>query len=159
MNFYQAFFSEMNTFFPNCKKLKWRDTEILRGRNQRFLNSKFKTLYFMIRDYLPLLNFVRQLCTCLYINGFFVEEMVFCYQNCSNLLWERIVLVIEKKIEIWGWRSRIFKNFEITKTIYSNSEGLEQFLVTEYFLTCSWRFLGSNELEQLEFKLENNIGI
>ena len=25
------------------------------------------------------------------------EKMVFCYQNCSDLLWEKIVLVIEKK--------------------------------------------------------------
>ena len=44
---------------------------------------------------------------------------------------------------------------------------LEQFiqtgrgvLVTENaFLTCSWRFLISNKLEQLEFKLEKIIGI
>ena len=28
-----------------------------------------------------------------------------------------------------------------------------QFLVTECFLTCSWRFLISNRLEQLDFKL------
>ena len=27
-----------------------------------------------------------------------VGEMVFCYQNCSDLLWEKIVLVIEKKL-------------------------------------------------------------
>ena len=27
------------------------------------------------------------------------------------------------------------------------------------FLTYSWRFLRSNKLEQLEFKLENNFGI
>ena len=40
--------------------------------------------------------------------------MVFCYQNCSDLLWEKIVLVI-------------------TRTIYSNSEGSEPFLVTECF--------------------------
>ena len=46
--------------------------------------------------------------------------MVFCYQNCSDLLWEKIVLVIEK-------------NFEIAWTIYSNSERSEQFLVTECF--------------------------
>ena len=45
-------------------------------------------------------------------------EMVFCYQNCSDLLGEKIVLVIEKK------------NFEITRTIYSSSERSEQFMVT-----------------------------
>ena len=39
----------------------------------------------------------------------------------------------EKLFEIWGWRPRIFKNFEITRTIYSNSERSEQFLVTECF--------------------------
>ena len=35
-----------------------------------------------------------------------------------------------------------------TGTIYSNSERSEQFLVTECFLTYSWRFLISNKLEQ-----------
>ena len=40
---------------------------------------------------------------------------------------------------------------------------LEQFIQTvkgqNNFLTCSWRFLISNKLEQLEFKLEKIIGI
>ena len=40
---------------------------------------------------------------------------------------------------------------------------LEQFIQTvkgqNNFLTCSWRFLRYNELEQLEFKLEKIIGI
>ena len=30
-------------------------------------------------------------------------EMVFCYQNCSDLLWEKIVLLIEKNF----WNSRL----------------------------------------------------
>ena len=51
-------------------------------------------------------------------------KMVFCYQNCSDLLWEKIVLVIKKNF----WNCKIF---EITRTIYSNSESSEQFLVTE----------------------------
>ena len=42
-------------------------------------------------------------------NGF--QELVFCYQNCSDLLWEKIVLVIEKNF----WNSRLkaenFQNF------------------------------------------------
>ena len=38
-----------------------------------------------------------------------------------------------KTFEIEGWRPRICKNFEITWTIYSNSERSEQFLVTECF--------------------------
>ena len=31
------------------------------------------------------------------------ESMVFCYQNCSDLQWEKIILVIEKKF----WNSRL----------------------------------------------------
>ena len=89
--------------------------------------------------------------------------MVFCYQNCSDRLRkncssdrEKIVLVIEKN----------FANFESTRTICSNSERSEQFLIQNVFLTCSWKFLRHNKLEQLEFKLEQiefklekNIGI
>ena len=32
-----------------------------------------------------------------------IKTMVFCYQNCSDLLWEKIVLVIEKNF----WNSRL----------------------------------------------------
>ena len=32
------------------------------------------------------------------MHGFKKVEMVFCYQNCSGLLWEEIDLVIEKKV-------------------------------------------------------------
>ena len=60
-------------------------------------------------------------------------EMVFCYKNCSDLLWEKFVLVIEKNF----WNSRLkaenFQIFEIIRTLYSNSERSEQFLVTECF--------------------------
>ena len=48
---------------------------------------------------------------------------------------------------------------EFAKILSSNSERSEKILVTECFLACSWRFLISNKLEQLEFKLEKNIGI
>ena len=41
------------------------------------------------------------------------------------------------------------KTLIITGTIYSNCEMSEQFLVTEYFFNLLWRFLMSNELEQL----------
>ena len=30
------------------------------------------------------------------------ERMVFCYQNCTDLLWEKNVLVIQKNF--WNWR-------------------------------------------------------
>ena len=66
---------------------------------------------------------------------------------------------MRKTLEIRGWRPRICKFFEITITIYSNSERSEQFLLTNAFLSCCWRFLRSNELEKLEFKLEKIIGI
>ena len=48
-----------------------------------------------------------------------LESMIFCYQNCSDLPWGKIVLVNERnflKFEAEG-RPRIFKNFEITRTI------------------------------------------
>ena len=65
---------------------------------------------------------------------------------------------MRKSFEIRAWWPRICKNFEIARTIYLNSERSEQCLVTEcFFLTCSWRFLRSNWLEQFEFKLEKKI--
>ena len=76
--------------------------------------------------------------------------MVFCYQNCSSD-WEKLL-----KFEAEGQE---FAKSEITITIYLNRERSEQFLKQNAFLTCSWRFLRSNELEELEFKLEKNIGI
>jgi len=44
--------------------------------------------------------------------------------------------------------------FEITRTIQSYSERSEEFLKQNDFLTCSWRFLSSNTLEQLRLKLK-----
>ena len=77
-------------------------------------------------------------------------KKVFCYQK---LFWPFTV-----------WKFSPFslefqKFFSITRTIFSHSERSEQFLLTECFLTCSWRFLISNKLEQLEFKLEKIVGI
>ena len=74
-------------------------------------------------------------------------ERVFCYQNCSDLLWENIVLVIENKI------LRSLEHF--TQTV----KGQNNFWLQNALLTCSWRFLISNKLEQLEFNLEKNIRI
>ena len=68
------------------------------------------------------------------------QVMVFCYQNCCDLLWEKIVLVIEKKtFEIRGWNPRICKKIFkqwIVRTIFG----------TEYFFTPSWRFLIPDKL-------------
>ena len=64
------------------------------------------------------------------------ETLVFLFEYCSDLLWEKIVLLFsdrENTFEIRGWRLGICKIFEITRTIFSNSERSEQFLVTEWF--------------------------
>ena len=72
--------------------------------------------------------------------------MVFCYQNCSDLLWEKIVLVIEKNL-----------GREFAKILRS----LEQFdrTVKGQNNFGSWRFLRYDKSEQLEFKLEKIIAI
>jgi len=61
------------------------------------------------------------------------SQLVFFNQNCSDLLWQKIVLLNEKKF--WNLRLKVenLQKFEITRTIYSNSESSEQFLVTEHF--------------------------
>ena len=74
---------------------------------------------------------------------YFVTKIVLTYCEKKLFSWSR------KTFDIRGRRPRICKIFEITRTIYSNSERSEQFLVTECFLTCSWRFLRSKKSEQL----------
>ena len=71
--------------------------------------------------------------------------MAFCYQNCSELLWEKNGL-------------DFCKIFEITRTSYSNCERSEQFLVTECFLNLFLEVSQSNELEKLIFKLKKILG-
>ena len=72
--------------------------------------------------------------------------MVFCYQNCSDLLLEKIVLEIEKTLEIRGSRLRISKIFEITRTTYSNNEMSELFLLTECFFNL---FLEVSQIKKI----------
>ena len=84
---------------------------------------------------------------------YFVTKIVLTY--C-----EKKLLVLEKNF----WNSRLKaknlqKLFEITRTIYLKSERSKQFLVTEGFFNCSWKFYIFDRLEQLGFKLEKNIGI
>ena len=50
-------------------------------------------------------------------------ELVFCYQNCSDLLWEKIVLVIEKNL----WNSRL------------DAENLQNFWNQENNLFKQWK--------------------
>ena len=79
---------------------------------------------------------------------YFVSKIVLTFCEKKLFQWSR------KTFEIRGWRPRIFKIFVIPWTIYSNSESSDQFLEQTAFLTYSSRFLRSNTLEQLEFKLE-----
>ena len=94
---------------------------------------------------------------CLYLSlkykWYFVTKIVWTYCKKKLFKWSRTTF------EIWGWRARICKVLEITRAIHSDSEKSGQFLVTEGFFTCSWRFLISNKLEHLGFKLKKIIGI
>ena len=58
---------------------------------------------------------------------YFVTKIVLTCCEKKLFYWSR------KTFEMRGWRPRIWKSFEITRTIYSNSERSEQFLVTECF--------------------------
>ena len=84
--------------------------------------------------------------------------MVFCYQNCSDLLWEKTCSSDwEKplKFEAEGQEfAKILRSLEIfvrteVRPIFVNR------MLFNLFLEVFW----SNKLEQLEFKLEKNIGI
>ena len=89
------------------------------------------------------------------------SEMVLWFQNCPELLWEKCssdrenLLIFEAEGQEFA---KILRS--LARTIYLNKERSEEFLKQSAFLTCSWRFLKSNTLEQLYFKLEKrNIGI
>ena len=73
---------------------------------------------------------------------YFVTKNVLTYCEKNIFYWSR------KTFEIQGWRLRICKIFEITV------KGQNIFWEQNAFSTFSWRFLISNRLDQLEFKLE-----
>ena len=82
------------------------------------------------------LSFFLQLGIC-----YFVTQIVLTYCKKKN------VLVIEKKL---------LRSLEQS---IQTVKGQNNIWKQNAFLTCSWRFLISNKLEQLEFKLEKIIGI
>ena len=84
---------------------------------------------------------------------YFVTKIGLTYCEKKLFQWSR------NSFEIRGWGPRICKSFEITRTTCLNSERSEKFLVTNAFFACSRMLLISNKLEQLEFKLEEIIGI
>ena len=57
----------------------------------------------MFKPFVVLLQILAEIVVFCYQNcSDLLWEMVFCYQNCSDLLWEKIVLVIEKNF--WNLR-------------------------------------------------------
>ena len=72
-----------------------------------------------------------------------LNGMVFCLQNCSDLLWEKNVLVSMKNF----WNSRL-KAENLQKRIIQTVVGQSN-LLNKCILTFSWRFLSNNTLEQL----------
>ena len=59
--------------------------------------------------------------------------MVFCYQNCSDLLWEKKCSSDQKNLLKFEAEGRDFTKILGSLTTYSNSERSEQFTVTECF--------------------------
>ena len=95
--------------------------------------------------------------------------------NLSQFFFETIGILLSKlflptvRKNCSSDREKLLK-FEAEGQDFANFlRSLEQFIHTvkcqnnfwqqNAFLTCSWRFLISNKLEQLEFKLEKIIGI
>ena len=72
-------------------------------------------------------------------------ETVFCCRNCSDLLWEKIVLVMEKNFWNSRLKAEIFQNFEITCALFmSYSTRVElrncrRTLFTIFWLGISYR--------------------
>ena len=82
--------------------------------------------------------------------------VVFCYQNCSDLLRKKCSSDQEKNLKFTAEG----KGKICTGTIYSNSERPEQFLVTRCIFNLFLDVYNLlDELEHLQFKLEKNIGI
>ena len=65
-------------------------------------------------------------------------KMVFCYRNCSDLLWEKnCSREFAKIFRSQDHKNNLFKQWKF-RTIFGNRM---------LFLTCSWTFLISNKLE------------
>ena len=109
----------------------WVNISLSEKRLFPALNAKVHTQKFHFHFFLSrlCLHKLHLLIFPLYIFG--LNSKREWYFVTKIVLWEKIVLVIKKFFEILGWRPRICKIFEITRTIYSNSERSEQFLVTE----------------------------
>ena len=87
-----------------------------------------------------------------------VNSCIFFFlQGKGNLVLDFSLLGLA--VEFWYFVFKIVLTYCEKKKSSSDREGSVQFLKQNVFLTCSWRLLRSNALEQLEFKLEKMIGI
>ena len=106
---------------PNRKRVGQFNRCIIENKNvEKFTNSfQFGKLY---RHFMHKMAPQRWI----YSTLFLLWKMVFCYQNCSDLLWEKIVLVIQKRF----WNSRLkAENLQKFRDHLNNL--FKQFLVTE----------------------------
>ena len=90
--------------------------------------------------------------------------MVFCYQNCSDLLSEKIVLVIKKNLQkFWDNKNNFFKQWKV-RTIFGNR--MLFYLVPGGFsdlknwnnYNWNWKkLLGFRKMQAKLEKIDNNI--
>ena len=83
--------------------------------------------------------------------------MVFCFQNCSDLLREKNVLLIEKNLKFQEFAKVLRSLF---RTIYSNIDRSEQILKQNAFFNFVPRSFSDLiiALKQFKFKLEKILG-
>ena len=83
-------------------------------------------------------------------------KRVFCFEDCSNLQWDKIVLVVEEKLlKILGLQPPICKHFRLHKNNLLEQWKVKTIFETKYiFLTCYWRFLRSDEFKQIKIPIK-----
>ena len=76
--------------------------------------------------------------------------MVICYQNCSDLLWEKkCSSEQEDLVKFKAGGQEFAKILRSIEQFIQTVKGQNNFWKQNVFLTYSWRFLIANELEQL----------
>ena len=95
-----------NQYLPNFILFEFLKTSSMHYKVQRDLEVKA----FFLGPYFRSGSNLASSCLQLKIYGILLRKgMVFCYQNCSGLVWEKIVPVIEKNF----WNSRLkAENFQ-----------------------------------------------
>ena len=95
-----------------CWLAEGLNVRVLEGRGSKTAPKRFLTQSGQVDWYCLTVHTASQTivnCKLKWYAIFAISKMVFCYQNCSDLLWEKIVLVIEKNF----WNSRLkAENFQ-----------------------------------------------